>query len=175
MESLVKNAEMWLITGDFWDDWKWLKRQFAICHQWDSLHVPGHWPDADMLPIGKLRKNGADTWTAEQLNSTRGKVANEYSRFTDVEKYSLFSLFSISRSPLMIGGYLLENDSTTFNIITNEEVIAVNQKSENNHQIQNLDGIVVWTADQPGTKAKYVVLFNTNDIKKEEVSITWNE
>jgi alpha-galactosidase len=172
---LDKNAHMWRISGDFWDDWKWLKRQFGLCNQWDSIHTPGHWPDADMLPIGKLRKTGGDAWIASQLGSTIEKVTDEYSRFTDVEKYTLFTLYSIFRSPLMLGGYLPENDSVTYKIITNAEVIAVNQNSGNNHEIRNSNGIVIWTADVPGSKAKYIALFNTNDEKPEKISISWKE
>jgi alpha-galactosidase len=172
---LDKNAHMWRISGDFWDDWKWLKRQFGLCNQWDSIHTPGHWPDADMLPIGKLRKTGGDAWIASQLGSTIEKVTDEYSRFTDVEKYTLFTLYSIFRSPLMLGGYLPENDSVTYIIITNEEVISVNQNSENNHEIRNNNGIIIWTADVPGSKAKYIALFNTNDGKPEKISISWKE
>jgi len=172
---LDKNAHMWRISGDFWDDWKWLKRQFGLCNQWDSIYTPGHWPDADMLPIGKLRKTGGDEWIASQLSSTIEKVTDEYSRFTDVEKYTLFTLYSIFRSPLMLGGYLPENDSVTYKIITNEEVIAVNQNSENNHEISNSNGIVIWTADVPGSKAKYLALFNINDGKPVKIDVSLKE
>jgi alpha-galactosidase len=175
IEHQAKNAHMWRISGDFWDDWKWLKRQFGLVNQWDSIHIPGHWPDADMLPIGKLRKTGGDAWIAEQLGSTIDSVTNEYSRFTDTEKYTLFTLYSIFRSPLMLGGYLPENDSVTFRIITNEEVIAVNQKSENNHEFSNNNGIIIWIADVPGSESKYIAIFNINDGKPLEVTVNWYE
>lgn len=172
---LEKNAHMWRISGDFWDDWKWLKRQFGICNQWDSIHTPGHWPDADMLPIGKLRKTGGDAWIASQLGSTIAEVTDEYSRFTDTEKYTMMTLWSIFKSPLMLGGYLPENDSVTYKIITNDEVIAVDHHSENNHEVRNQKGIVIWTAEQPGTGSKYVALFNTNDGKAETIIVSWTE
>jgi hypothetical protein len=175
IEHLAKNAHMWRISGDFWDNWKWLKRQFGLVNQWDSIHTPGHWPDADMLPIGKLRKTGGDAWIAEQLGSTIDKVTDEYSEFTDTEKYTLFTLYSIFRSPLMIGGYLPENDSVTFKIITNEEVIAVNQESENNHELSNKDGIITWIADIPGSKSKYIAIFNINDGDPTNVTVDWNK
>jgi len=175
IEHLTKNAHMWRISGDFWDDWKWLKLQFGICNQWDSIHTPGHWPDADMLPMGKLRKTGGDEWIASQLGGTIEEVTDEYSRFTDTEKYTLFTLYSIFRSPLMIGGYLPENDSVTYKIITNEEVIAVNQSSQNNHELRNKDGIVVWTADDPATNAKYVAIFNINDGEPQKIVVRWTE
>ena len=172
---LAKHAHLFRISRDFWDNWKLLKGQFNICNKWDSIHTPGHWPDADMLPIGKLRKNGGDDFIALQLESSVDKISNEYSRFTDAEKYTLMTLWCIFRSPLMVGGYLPENDSVTFKILTNEEVIAVNQKSENNHEIRNEKGIIIWTAEQPETNAKYVALFNTNDGKPIKISIPWEE
>jgi alpha-galactosidase len=172
---LTENAHMWRISGDFWDDWKWLKRQFGLVNQWDSIHTPGHWPDADMLPIGKLRKTGGDAWIAEQLGSAIEEVTDEYSRFTDTEKYTLFTLYAIFRSPLILGGYLPENDSVTFKIITNEEVIAVNQKSENNHEILNKEGIIIWSADVNGSASKYIAIFNINDEDPLEVTIDWNK
>jgi len=172
---LAQAAHMWRISNDFWDDWKWLKQQFDICRQWDSPRPPGRWPDADMLPIGKLRKTGGDAWIASQLGSTMDKVTDEYSRFTDPEKYTLMTLWCIFKSPLMLGGYLPENDAITVKLITNDEVIAVDQKSVNNHEVRNRDGIVIWTADQPGTQAKYVAIFNLNDVRSENVSLPWKE
>ncbi len=174
-EHVSKNAHMWRISGDFWDDWKLLKRQFGLCNQWDSIHAHGRWPDADMLPIGKLRKTGGDAWIASQLGSTIAEVTDEYSRFTDTEKYTLFSLYSIFRSPLMLGGYLPENDPVTNNIITNEEVISVNQNSTNNHEVRNEGGIVIWTADINGSPDKYVAIFNINDGKPENIKLLWTE
>jgi hypothetical protein len=175
LEHLARFSHMWRISGDFWDDWKWLKRQFGLVNQWDSIHTPGHWPDADMLPIGKLRKTGADPWIAEQLGSTVEEVTDEYSRFTDTEKHTLFTLYAIFRSPLILGGYLPENDPVTFSIITNEEVIAVNQKSQNNHELYNKEGIIVWVADVTGSMSKYVAVFNINDGDPVKVSVDWND
>lgn len=172
-DHLAKNAHMWRISGDFWDQWKWLKKQFELCHRWDSTHTPGHWPDADMLPIGKLRITGGDDWIASQLGATREEVSNEYSRFTDPEKYTLMTLWCMFRSPLMLGGYLPENDSVTTQLITNSEVLAINQHSKNNRELKNEDGLVIWVADQPGTGAKYVALFNTNDGPPKPVAVSW--
>ncbi len=171
---LAKNTHMWRISGDFWDDWKWLKKQFEYCSKWDSINTPGHWPDADMLPIGKLRITGADDWIASQLGATREEVTNEYSRFTDPEKYTLMTLWCIFKSPLMLGGYLPENDRVTFEIITNEEVLAVNQHCVNNRQVKNENGIVVWMAEVPNSDKKYLAVFNTNN-EVVNVSLSFDE
>ena len=51
----------------------------------------------------------------------------------------------------------------------------MDQKSVNNHEVRNRDGIVIWTADQPGTQAKYVAIFNLNDGRSETVNVPWSE
>jgi hypothetical protein len=53
-EDLKKHAQLWRISGDFWDNWKSLKEQFSLCRAWAPHTVPGHWPDADMLPLGRI-------------------------------------------------------------------------------------------------------------------------
>ena len=88
-EHLKKYANMWRITDDFWDDWKLLKAMFERAEKWCVHSAPGHWPDADMLPVGALRQceNPAD-WT----------------RFTQAEQRTMMTLWCMMRSPLMIGG-----------------------------------------------------------------------
>jgi hypothetical protein len=74
------------------------------------------------------------------------------------------TLWCIARSPLILGCDMLRLDDFTLNLITNKEVLEVNQKSSNNHQLFNRDGFVAWTADMPGKKGgKYLALFNTKD------------
>ena len=53
-EHLCRFANLWRTTGDFWDDWNDLYHAFEICHEWEGVGGPGHWPDADMLPFGHL-------------------------------------------------------------------------------------------------------------------------
>ena len=57
---LAENANLWRISGDFWDDWKSLKNAFSLCRAWApyTKKTFNHWPDADMLPIGRLRLRG---------------------------------------------------------------------------------------------------------------------
>ena len=55
-EHLKKYANMWRITDDFWDEWRLLKAMFERAEKWCVHAGPGHWPDADMLPVGALRQ-----------------------------------------------------------------------------------------------------------------------
>ena len=55
-EHLKRHANMWRITDDFWDDWALLKAMFERAEAWCIHSGPGHWPDADMLPVGAIRQ-----------------------------------------------------------------------------------------------------------------------
>ena len=73
------------------------------------------------------------------------------------------TLWSIARSPLMHGGDMTKTDASTLALLTNDEVIAVNQDSERNRPLFDRDGLVAWTAAVPGSPDRYVALFNTRD------------
>jgi len=138
------NANMWRISDDFWDSWGALYAQFTRVDSWTPFRGPGHWPDADMIPFGNVR-----AWTT-----------NGWTKFTKDEHYTLMTLWSIGRSPLILGGNLPKNDDFTLSLLTNDEVIAVNQNSANNRQLFNTNNQVAWVADVPGSKDKYLAVFN---------------
>jgi hypothetical protein len=142
---LETNANMWRISFDFWDNWPALYNQFANLNGHQPFQGPGHWPDADMLPFGNLK-----TWQT-----------NTYTKFSHDEQYTVMTLWSIARSPLILGANLPKNDDFTLALLTNDEVIAVDQTSSNNHQLYNTNNHVAWVADVPNSKDKYLALFNT--------------
>jgi alpha-galactosidase len=143
------NANLWRISGDFWDNWPQLLAQFERLHDWTPFRAPGHFPDADMLPVGVL-----------QMGKSR-------THFSPDEQFTLLSLWSIARSPLMIGADLTKLDGFTLALLTNDEVIAVNQNSANNRELFHRDGFYGWMADVPGSPDKYVGLFNTRALPGE--------
>ena len=103
-----------------------------------------------MLPLGKIG-----------LRAERGEP--RWSGFTKDEQYTLMTLFSIFRSPLMFGGDLPSNDGFTLSLITNKNVLEVNQHSLNGKQLFRENDIIAWTADDPETGDKYLALFNAAD------------
>jgi len=158
-EFLRANAQMWRISGDFWDSWPSLKRQFELTQRWEAHIHPGGWPDADMLALGRL--------------SIRGEVGGDRSsRFTHDEQHTVLALWSIFRSPLIFGGDLPSNDAFTLSLLTNPEVIAVDQHSSGNHQSYAKGTIIAWLADVPGGRDKYVAMFNIGD-SAENVDLSW--
>ena len=146
------HANMWRIIDDFWDNWSQLNAHFALFEKWIPYMGPGHWPDGDMLPLGRIG-----------IRAERGD--NRMSQFTKDEQYTLMSLFLICRSPLMFGGHLPENDDFTYHLITNEEALAVFQNSRNNQQLFNDGEKIAWIADDPVTGDKYLALFYSSDQK----------
>ena len=151
-KHLRENANMWRISGDFWDKWDALKRQLELCRDWAPLVTQGHWPDADMLPLGKLN-------IRTELKDHPVRTTN----FTRDEQYFLMTLWSIFRSPLMFGGNLPDNDEFTTSLITNEEVIRVNQNSTENKEISFKNGISIWTAKDIENPVKYLAMLNISD------------
>jgi alpha-galactosidase len=115
-------AQMWRISDDFWDEWPLLEAQFTRLENWNAHRVPGGWPDADMLPLGRLALGARDT------------------KFTPDEQRTLMTLWSIARSPLIMG----------------------NQASYDNQPHFVADGIRVWSARVPGSQDRYLALFNTD-------------
>ena len=75
----------------------------------------------------------------------------------------MMTLWSIARSPLFIGTNLLKMDSFTESAITNPEVIAVDQYSENNRPVIQKEDTVVWMASAPEHGGDYVAIFNLSD------------
>jgi alpha-galactosidase len=157
-------ANLWRISGDFWDEWPKLLEQFKLCRAWAPYIEPGHWPDADMLPLGKL-----------SIRTDLKDQKTRWSRLTEDEQLTLMSLWCIFRSPLMFGGNMPDNEEFTISLMTDEEVLAVDQNSSNNRELSAKDGLIIWAADIPDSKDKYIAFFNTNDDHATEVAVTWQE
>lgn len=146
-EHAKNHANMWRTVDDFWDNWSQLNYQFGVCADWAPYISPGAWPDADMLPIGRIAIRGE-----------RG--VDRYTNFTTAEQYTLMTLWTIFKSPLMFGGHLPDNDDFTNSLITNDEVLFMHKTSLNNHEWFNEGEAIAWVADDPVNADKYVALFN---------------
>lgn len=147
---VVAHANMWRMADDFWDSWKEMLKMFEYAKSWEGIGGPGHWPDCDMIQIGKISK--------------RGPVGPErYSRFTDVELKTHMSFWCIYRSPLMLGGNLPDDRAIEDSLFSNEEVLRVNQEGSNPRQLYKNAQAMVWASDA-GAGARYVALFNISDV-----------
>ncbi|MDP9038815.1 MAG: glycoside hydrolase family 27 protein [Acidobacteriota bacterium] len=157
-------SNMWRISDDFWDYWvtehpdktypKSLSAQFATAASWAPYAKPGNWPDADMLPLGHLGPHPGE-----------GRERN--TRFTADEQHTLLTLWSMARSPLVLGANLTLLDDATRALITNRDVLAVDQTATASREALHSGGVIAWTADLPanfpGGYTTALALFNTGD------------
>ncbi|HEX4310385.1 MAG TPA: glycoside hydrolase family 27 protein [Acidobacteriaceae bacterium] len=170
-QDAARSAQLWRISDDMWDLWskpadaprfpQAEKNQFALLSQWNQIAGPGHWPDADMLPIG-------------YLGPTPGWGQPRQSRLTRDEVRTMITLWSISRSPLFIGTNLLKMDAFTESVLTNPELIAVDQYSENNHPLIEKGDTIVWMASAPEQTGDYVAIFNLADTL-QSIKYSWKD
>jgi alpha-galactosidase len=149
-EHLARTANMWRISDDLWDRWVDVFAQFERLARWAPLARPGAWPDADMLPLGRIG-----------IRAERG--VDRASLLTPNEQRTMMTLWCIARSPLMLGGDLPTSDPAMFTLLTNDGVLAVVKASDHNRQVIRDEDLIVWTAtatDRPGC---YVAIFHTGD------------
>ncbi len=167
-EEMRKYAQMWRISDDIWDLWhstveypQGLGDQFANVAKWAGKAEPGRWPDADMLPLGYL--GPAPGW---------GKP--RYTRLTHDEQRTLITLWVMFPSPLMVGGDLPRADDWTTSLLSNPEVIAVDQHSTGNHPVISTDKTVAWMAQSSTGDSYYLAIFNPGE-SAQRVEFTWKD
>lgn len=149
-EFLKTHSQLWRISDDFWDRWQDLKKQFEYTRKWAGHTGVNSYPDADMLALGRIG-----------IRAERGD--DRQTRFTKDEQVTLMTLWSIFRSPLMFGGDLPSNDAFTLSLLTNKEVLEVNQHSQNNRELFVRGNVIAWTADALRGPDKFLAVFNLGD------------
>ncbi len=154
-ELFKQIANMWRITDDFWDDWSLLYDMFSRTEKWCIHTGPGHYPDADMLPIGPIKQDyHPDIRTA----------------FTPEEQITMLTLWSIFRSPLMIGGEMTGFDDFTMGLITNERILHMHKNARHAHPVwrRTINGIehILWTA-VCADGGCYAAIFNAGEINSK--------
>ena len=151
---LMKHANMWRMTGDFWDRWDKLKAMFEHCEMWNPYRAPGRWPDCDMLPLGKIAK------TCRVLGDR-----DRYTNFTPDEQRTMLTLWCVFRSPLMLGGELRENRPEDLALLQNRALLALNQESTENRPLLRTDKEAVW-ACKDAESHDVAALFNLSDVPR---------
>jgi hypothetical protein len=148
-EHLKKYANLWRITDDFWDEWRLLKGMFERAEKWCIHAGPGHWPDADMLPVGALRQDyDPEDWT----------------KFTKAEQRTMMTLWCMLRSPLMVGAELTKLDDFTLSLLTNADLLAIEKESFCARPLWTLEDKAAWIAPRKDGKGVYLALFNLSDV-----------
>jgi hypothetical protein len=143
------HAQMWRMSGDLWDTWPDILKMFDLCREWSPYVDAGHWPDADMLPLGQLG-----------LRSQEHGLGSRTTRLTQDEQVTMLTLWCLFRSPLMLGGDLRTLDPWTLSLVTNREVIQMLRESSGAREALRHDELIVWVA-AGGTDTGYLAVFNT--------------
>jgi len=166
--EVTQLSNLWRISNDEWDLWsangatfpQGVEDQFARLSRWEPYAGPGHWPDADMLPLGQLRPNPG--WGSPRAT-----------RLTPEEQRTQVTLWSIARSPLILGANLTLLDPPTLALLTNREVLAINQTAASSFQVLHQGSLIVWQANLPAGEIALAV-FNTGfaplDLQRKFVS-----
>ncbi|MFL6601944.1 MAG: glycoside hydrolase family 27 protein [Steroidobacteraceae bacterium] len=173
-------AQMWRISNDIWDKWRFVHEPpkeddfpigvqdiFERLQPWIGQARDGHWPDADMLPFGMLAPHPG-------LGEAR------HTRLTLDEERTQLTLLAIARSPLILGANLTRLDEETRGLITNRDVIAINQTSRDNHPVEHLpagfEKVRVWVASGTGRERslRFLAVFNLDD-EPASVEAPWDK
>jgi hypothetical protein len=158
--DVARLANMWRIADDEWDLWaaapgktfpQGVKDQFARLAAWAPYAKPGNWPDADMLPIGELRP-------------APGEGKARASRLTPDEQRTEVTLWSIARSPLILGANLTLLDGRTLAMLTNRDLIAINQTATKSVEFVHRENMIAWSADLPNNRTALAVFNPGEDI-----------
>ncbi|MDB5693987.1 MAG: glycoside hydrolase [Alphaproteobacteria bacterium] len=164
--EMARSAQMWRIADDLWDAWTFphpdpttefpngIRNAFDRLALWNAYARPDHWPDADMLPFGSLRPHPG--WGDPRR-----------SRLTADETRTAFTLWAIAQSPLILGGNLTEMDASLRMLLTNTEIIALNQGRRTSRPLRALpDSLAearLWLSGPRGGAADTVAIFNLTE------------
>ncbi|KAF8021788.1 hypothetical protein BT93_G2043 [Corymbia citriodora subsp. variegata] len=140
----------WRTTGDIEDKWESMTIIADLNDKWAEYAGPGGWNDPDMLEVG----NG-------------GMTAEEYR--------SHFSIWALVKAPLLIGCDIRSMDNTTFEILSNREVIAVNQDGlgVQGKKMKKDGDLEVWAGPLTGYRVA-VVLWNRG-ASPANITVSWTD
>jgi len=163
-QHVQRFANLWRISPDFWDNWHSLNRNFNLFAAWQGNGGPGHWPDGDMIPFGHICQRNCDVHP------------DRWTRFTRDEQLTLMSLWALAPSPLMLGMNLPDNDEWTAAILSNPEILAVNQDSLGRQGQRMLDAVPTVDAwIKPLADGSSAVGFFNRSDQPARISIAWRK
>jgi len=153
------NGNLWRTTGDITDTWESLSDIGFNQAKLSSYASPGRWNDPDMLIVGMVG------W-GENLHPTR---LNAY------EQYTHISLWSLLSAPLLLGCDLARLDPFTLSLLTNDEVLAIDQDPLGKQAVRIVDkeGYQIWKKElADGNLA--IGIFNLGE-EFSDISFSWTD
>jgi hypothetical protein len=173
-------ANLYRISTDVWDVWGDVDEQFAAINHSLPYARPGCWPDADMLPLGRVggMRNmsqapyppGACTPRALSCDRTDNatyryqECCPRQSRLSLTETQSLLSLWLIARSPLMMGGYLPETAAEVLEMLGNELALEVGISGDAPHWLPSEPAAPAFASRATKGGGSYLAVFNRAEL-----------
>jgi hypothetical protein len=164
--EMARWAQMWRISDDLWDSWAFphpdpatefpngILSAFDRLALWNAYAGPNRWPDADMLPFGSLRPHP-------------GWGDPRDARLTAEETRTAFTLWAIARSPLILGGNLTEMEPPLRALLTNADIIALDQGKRASRPLLALPASLaharIWLSGPKGRGIDTVAIFNLSE------------
>jgi len=148
---LQTHANQWRVCNDFWDTWPQLRDNLVNLVKWAPYARAGAWPDADMLPVGKIGLRNLDGDGHGERDT----------RFARDEQVLMLTAWTCARSPLILGADLRRLDDWTFRLLTNPEVLALLRVPGNRAWHSTPQGHQFVCSGSHGT---WVAWLNTGDV-----------
>ena len=161
IDHLHNYSNAWRVTADFADTWVSLHDWVSVyAPMWQGLHGKNAWADLDILHIGMefIRRDN--------------KTAH-YTDFTNDELYTQMTLWCIFKSPLMIGAHIPQNRPIDYKLLTNPDLIEINQKGIEPKEAFRSDSCYVWTSLMPNGD-RNIAVFN-GSIGEKTVALSFEQ
>ncbi len=161
--ELARYANCWRTTGDIYDQWTSILKIMLEQEKWQRFSRPGHWNDPDMLQVGCI------------ATPNRQNTEFKTTRLTADEQYTQMSLWSMLAAPLLLSCDVASLDEFTLALLTNDEVIDVNQDPAalTARRISCDDDGQVWARGMEDGSV-VIGLFNTSDDQRR-MDIGWQQ
>jgi alpha-galactosidase len=154
--AVTRHANCWRTTGDIRDNWDSMSKKGFGQDKWLEFSGPGHWNDPDMLVVGQV-----------------GWGQPHPTKLTPDEQYTHISIWCLASAPLLLGCPLDDLDDFTLSLITNDEVLALDQDALGKQATTvSRDGNAVIYAKNLEDGSMAVGLFNLGD-QDTTVSVKW--
>jgi hypothetical protein len=198
VSSLVS---MYRVNNDDWDNWPALAGHFDVAAAFAKARLAGHsglngrlsFPDFDMLPLGYITCPGCNQSHYPYVDYTPLSLPRRsahlrccwmgryhMTNLTRGEQRMQMALWGIAPSPLFFGGDLTRMDAFTYSLLTNSDLLWLNNAATKSEQIRqnNSSGVRIWRAQRQGMATialphqhnvtKYVGVFNTGSAPANE-------
>jgi alpha-galactosidase len=167
-EGITPLAQLWRTTGDIQDTWQSIREIGFAQHAWHAQARRGHWNDPDMLQVGLLG------------NPNQKNATGRPTRLTPDEQRTQMSLWALLAAPLILSCDVRQLDDFTRSLLTNDEVIAIDQDSlgqAGQQLVVQASGGQIWSRTLAGRDGRTTLaagLFNPTD-RAQKIGVTLHE